>query len=527
MYKFVVFYLFLTTGCTGTLYFIPESRNWNEASDYCTNVLTGTLLDYGSELLNFITSCSIQNTKIWLGKPWPEYLGCKEDKLALSIKSKIDNNQMVECLDFCRVYSLFGVQGKACMCFSPTAIFNSNTECSKVCPGNNAETCGGFRSMDTYRVVNSMSGGNCQSLDYSSSVYYALHPDVCDTSLSFICKVSTESATNVCNHKTQYQITSVQEQTTHSITDITETTGATSEYLATTSQSNQIVTKFTESEETTESVTTTQHRVISSVIPTIVSSSKQVTTMGDKAATFSNQLTTEEDTGNTLEPTTMSQLQTTDPLQMKIASLDWLMFTILGFVGTVLIIFVVSFCVIKKNRKVKHVPEEKDFEIVEVSEYDRYSADMVAQEQRIKRERKDRKSLARRLSTEMKKMSRNLSFTRYDVTKREDTNDGVALASSSSNKRNIKGRQNISTPEFASVSFRHRPMENQPFENLRFMSQHYGAGHSIKSLFDKAETSQGNNPRTLQRISTFKPNSDEQVLEKSNFKPIVTIRKLE
>lgn len=152
---------------------------------------------------------------------------------------------------------------------------------------------------------------------------------------------------------------------------------------------------------------------------------------------------------------------------------------------------------------------------------------MVAQEQRIKRERKDRKSLARRLSTEMKKMSRNLSFTRYDVTKREDSNDGLTSASSSSNKRNIKGRQNISTPEFASVSFRHRPMENQPFENLRFMSQHYGAGHSIKSLFDKAETSQGNNPRTLQRISTFKPDSDEQVLEKSNFKPIVTIRKLE
>ncbi|XP_071153643.1 uncharacterized protein [Mytilus edulis] len=507
--------------CTGTLYFIHESRSWNKASDYCTHVLTGNLLLYGPELLNFITSCSIQNTKIWLGKPWPEYLGCKEDKLALSIKSKIDNNQMVECLEFCRVYSLFGVQGKTCMCFSSTTTFNSNTECSNVCQGNSAETCGGFRSMDTYRVVNSMSGGNCQSLHYSSSVYYALRPDGCDTSLSFICKVPTEGNNNVCNHKTQYQVTTVQEQTTHSTTDITvsEKTGAT------TSESNQIITKYTESEETTEPVTTTQHNVISSIIPTILSTIKQVTTTGDKAATFSNQLTTEED--NTLEATTFSQLLTTDPLQMKIASLDWLMFTILGFVGTVLIIFVVSFCVIKKNRKAKHVPEEKDFEIVEVSEYDRYSADMVAQEQRIKRERKDRKSLARRLSTEMKKMSRNLSFTRYDVTKREDSNDGLTSASSSSNKRNIKGRQNISTPEFASVSFRHRPMENQPFENLRFMSQHYGAGHSIKSLFDKAETSQGNNPRTLQRISTFKPDSDEQVLEKSNFKPIVTIRKLE
>ncbi|CAG2217440.1 unnamed protein product [Mytilus edulis] len=513
----------LRFGCTGTLYFIHESRSWNKASDYCTHVLTGNLLLYGPELLNFITSCSIQNTKIWLGKPWPEYLGCKEDKLALSIKSKIDNNQMVECLEFCRVYSLFGVQGKTCMCFSSTTTFNSNTECSNVCQGNSAETCGGFRSMDTYRVVNSMSGGNCQSLHYSSSVYYALRPDGCDTSLSFICKVPTEGTNNVCNHKTQYQVTTVQEQTTHSTTDITvsEKTGAT------TSESNQIITKYTESEETTEPVTTTQHNVISSVIPTILSTIKQVTTTGDKAATFSNQLTTEEDNGNTLEATTFSQLLTTDPLQMKIASLDWLMFTILGFVGTVLIIFVVSFCVIKKNRKAKHVPEEKDFEIVEVSEYDRYSADMVAQEQRIKRERKDRKSLARRLSTEMKKMSRNLSFTRYDVTKREDSNDGLTSASSSSNKRNIKGRQNISTPEFASVSFRHRPMENQPFENLRFMSQHYGAGHSIKSLFDKAETSQGNNPRTLQRISTFKPNSDEQVLEKSNFKPIVTIRKLE
>ncbi|CAC5379514.1 unnamed protein product [Mytilus coruscus] len=185
--------------CTGTLYFIPDSRNWNDASDYCTNVLTGTLLPYGSEFLDFTTSCSIQNTRIWLGKPWPEYLGCKEDKLALSIKSKIDNNQMVECLDFCRVYSLFGVQGKACKCFSSTTTFNSNTECSEVCPGNNAETCGGFRSMDTYRVVNSMSGGNCQSLHHNSSVYYTLQPDDCDSSLSFICKETektTESVTN-------------------------------------------------------------------------------------------------------------------------------------------------------------------------------------------------------------------------------------------------------------------------------------------------------------------------------------------
>ncbi|XP_052090784.1 uncharacterized protein LOC127727709 [Mytilus californianus] len=283
--------------------------------------------------------------------------------------------------------------------------------------------------MDTYRVVNSMSGGNCQSLHYSSSIYYTLQPDDCDSSLSFICKVPTESTTNVCNNKTQYQVTSVQEQTTQSTIDITiaETTGATSEYLATTSQRTQGITKFTETEKTTKSVTTIQKHAITSVIPTILSTSKQVTATGDKSATFSNQLTTTKDDGSTLESSTTSYLHTTVPLQMKIASLDWLMFTILGFVGTVLIIFVVSFCVLQKIRKAKHVPEEKDFEIVEVSEIERYSADIVAQEQRIKKERKERKSLARRLSTEFKKMSRNLSFTRYDVAKREDSNTRLKL----------------------------------------------------------------------------------------------------
>lgn len=103
-------------------------------------------------------------------------------------------------------------------------------------------------------------------------------------------------------------------------------------------------------------------------------------------------------------------------------------------------------------------------------------------------ETKDRKSYARRFSTELKKFVRSKSFSKYDVSKRtESIHEHVSGSDSEYQKPRMSPNYNMSTEQFVDISFRNRPVENQPLENLKYMPQHYGTGHTIKGLYKKAE----------------------------------------
>lgn len=129
-----------------------------------------------------------------------------------------------------------------------------------------------------------------------------------------------------------------------------------------------------------------------------------------------------------------------------------------------------------------------DFEIIDVSAFERYATDMHEKATKEVDETKDRKSYARRFSTELKKFVRSKSFSKYDVSKRaESIHEHVSGPDTEYQKPRMSPNYNMSTEQFVDISFRHRPLENQPLENLKYMPQHYGTGHTIKELYKKAE----------------------------------------
>lgn len=171
-----------------------------------------------------------------------------------------------------------------------------------------------------------------------------------------------------------------------------------------------------------------------------------------------------------------------------------------------------------------------------LSEIERYASDIRNHDEDEYNERKESRSFRRRLSTGWKKISRkNFSSTRHNPNEHHEIPETRPKEISSDKeqiqirvqKRSIKGRQYMSTGEFASVYFRHRPIESQPLENIRYMSTQFVAGHSIKSLYDKAGDSEFDDRfRTLGRTSTFKPDAKNTTIQQPerSTKPIVTIR---
>jgi ribosomal protein S8E len=144
-------------------------------------------------------------------------------------------------------------------------------------------------------------------------------------------------------------------------------------------------------------------------------------------------------------------------------------------------------------------------------------------------ETKDRKSYARRFSTELKKFVRSKSFSKYDVAKRaESIHEHISATDAEYQKPRTNPNYNMSTEQFVDINFRHRPVENQPLENLKYMPQHYGTGHTIRELYKKAEgfrpstyserlrRNTAESTRRVHTIGRLRSNTNESCLQSIN-----------
>lgn len=76
-------------------------------------------------------------------------------------------------------------------------------------------------------------------------------------------------------------------------------------------------------------------------------------------------------------------------------------------------------------------------------------------------ETKDRKSYARRFSTELKRFVRSKSFSKYDVAKRaESIHEHISGTDAEYQKPRTNPNYNMSTEQFVDINFRHRPVGN-------------------------------------------------------------------